>query len=62
MDLRRADRGRFAAVNVTLQVADRVLPRREIAKRNMHVRVDKAGYRHGAIGIDNDIACFHLRG
>ena len=60
MDLGRRDRGRDAAVQITFQIADRLLPRRIIAEGNMDMAVDQAGNGGGAVGIDYDIRGTHV--
>ena len=60
MDFRRADRGRHPAMHVAFQIADRLLPRREIAERDVHVRIDQPRNGRRAVGIDHDVAGFDL--
>ncbi len=60
MDFGRRDRGRHAAMQITFQIADRLLPRRIIAEGNMDMAVDQAGNRGGAVGIDHDIRGAHV--
>ena len=63
MDFRSADRGGHAAVHVAFEIADRLLPRREIAERDVHVGIDQARDGGGAVGVDHDVAGFDvLRG
>ena len=60
MDFRGADRGRHPAMHVALQIADRLLSRREIAERDVHVRIDQPRNGRRAAGIDDDVAGFDL--
>ena len=55
MHLRRRDRGRGAAVQVAFQIADGALARRVVAERDVDVRVDQAGDRRHAAGVDHHI-------
>ena len=56
MHLRRADRGGHPAVHIAFQVADRLLSRRVIAERDVHVRIDQPRNGRRAVGIDHDVA------
>ena len=60
MDFRGADRGRHPAMHVALEVTDRLLSRREIAERDVHVRIDQPRNGGRAAGIDDDVAGFDL--
>ena len=55
MHLGGADRGGGAAVRVAFEEADGVLPRRLVAEGVVHLRVDQAGDRGRAVGIDDDV-------
>jgi hypothetical protein len=56
MDLRRADRRGHSAVQVAFEIADGVLARREIAERDVHMRIDQAGNGGGAARVDHHVA------
>ena len=47
-------------MQVAFEKADRALPRRIVAEGDMDVRVDKAGDRRHAAGIDDDVGGFDL--
>src|SRR5258708_3093404 len=59
-ELRRDGGGRRSAVHVAFQIADRLLSRREIAERDVHVRIDQPRNGRRAVGIDHDVAGFDL--
>src|ERR1700730_18533616 len=59
MNLRRRNRGRGAAMDVTLEISDRLLPGRVIAERDVDVRVDQAGNKRRATGVDHDVGGFY---
>ena len=58
VDLRGADRGGDAAMQVAFEIADGLLARREIAERDVHVQVDQPGDGGDAAGVDHDVAGF----
>ena len=43
-------------MQVAFKIADCALPRRVVAKRNVHVRIDEPGDRGHAASIDHDIS------
>jgi hypothetical protein len=56
------DGRRRAAVEIALQKANRALARRIVAERDVHVRIDEARDRGGAVRIDDDVTAVHLGG
>ncbi len=59
MHLGGRDAGRGAAVNIAFEIADGVLPRREIAEGDVDVGIDQARDRRHAAGVDDDVGRFH---
>jgi hypothetical protein len=49
-------------MQIAFQITDGALPRRVIAERDMHVRVDQARDRRHAAGIDHHIGALDLTG
>ena len=47
-------------MHVAFEIADRLLPRREIAERDVYVGIDQARDGGRAIGIDHDVAGFDV--
>ena len=62
VNLGRRDRGGDAAVQIAFEVADRALPRRVVAERDMDMRVDQARHRRHAVGVDDDIGAVNRGG
>ena len=60
VDFGRADRGGDPAMHVALEVADGLLPRREVAERDVHMRIDQPRNRGRAVGVDHDVAGFDV--
>jgi hypothetical protein len=61
MDFRRADGGRHPAMHVAFQIADGLLSRREIAERDVHMRIDQSRNGGRTIGVDHEVAGFDVR-
>src|SRR5260221_3763126 len=61
MDLRRRDCRSRAAMDVTFEISDCLLPGRVIAERDVDVRVNQAGDKGRAAGVDHNVGGFDSR-